>query len=261
MSRDVGDGRDDVPAMIGGTMTAEQPLPVRGLPAPVAWWAEAARLRDVAVVRTIGTSGTGRVRLGALPWLPIDHRTVHRLGREQVRDIRLRIGLVPVVRVLDAFVDGAGITKIGPFASVGPEVDQGAFTAMWVEAIAWPSAWQEAADLRWEPVDDARARLHLPFKGGVETLDVWFDEETAYPNAFEVDRFKARDRRVRWRAECSELRDFGRVRAWSRVSAAWADDPGPWYEATIDRVVLDPPVDRALDRARRAIAMATSRRA
>jgi hypothetical protein len=229
------------------------------LPAPVARWVAAARLDDLAGVETVGSVAHGRVRLGRLPWLPIDMRTLHRLGRDQVRDIRLRIGPVPLLGVLDAYVDGAGITKIGPIPTIGPEVDQGAVLAMWAEAIAWPAAWHHLPGLRWSAVDEEHARLHLPFATGEEVVDVTFDRASGFPRLFEVDRFKAGGRKVRWRAECSDLRSYDGFRAWSHVRAAWADDPGPWFEAWFDRIVPNVKVDRAVERARRAIAAARRR--
>ena len=237
------------------------PAPVAGLPAPVARWRDAVRETGVEGVGTIAAAGTGRVRLGRLPWLPIDHRTVHRLGRDQVRDIRLRVGPVPVLRVIDAYVDEAGITKIGPVANVGPEIDQGAFLAMWVEAIFWPRTWDHAPGLRWEGVDDGHARLHLPFHDETPVYDVAFDPATGYPQTFEVDRYKTKDRKVRWRAECFDLRAFGGVRAWGRISATWTDEPGPWYEARFDSIETDVAVDAAIARARRAIGRARGRSA
>jgi hypothetical protein len=226
------------------------------LPPPVERWLETSGLRGLERIETVGSSGTGRVRLGRLPWLPIDHRTVHRLGRDEVRDIRLRVGPIPVLRVLDAYVDGAGITKIGPVPAIGLEVDKGAALAMWAEAIAWPAAWDALPGLAWEPVDDGHARLHLPLAGGTEVMDVTFDAATSFPSVFEVDRYKSKGRKVRWRADCSDLRPFGVIRAWGHVRVTWADEPGPWYEASIERIVPHVSVETALDRARRAIASA-----
>lgn len=223
------------------------------LPAPVGRWVEAAGFDRLAGIETIGSIATGRIRIGPLPWLPVDVRTVHHLGRGQVRDIRLRIGPVPVLRVLDAYVDGAGITKIGPVPSVGPAIDQGAFLAMWAEAVAWPAAWRQAPGLRWEAVDDDRARLHIPFGDGTEVMDVAFDPASAYPYAFDVVRFRSKDEKLGWRAECSDLRSFGEIRAWSHVTATWADAPGPWFEAWFRRIVPNVPVEPAMARARRAI--------
>jgi hypothetical protein len=126
---------------------------------------------------------------------------------------------------------------------------------MWAEAILWPAAWQTSG-LRWKAVDDGHARLLIPFDGRDEVLDVTFDPVSAFPQVFEMDRFKSKARKVRWRAECMDLRQFGEIRAWSHVRAAWADDPGPWYEAWYDQVVPNVSVDRAVERARRAIANA-----
>lgn len=141
-----------------------------GLPAPVREWAEAADLASQEGVETIRSRGHGRVRLGPLPWLPMDHATVHVLGRDEVRDICLRLGPVTILRVLDAYVDGTGLTKIGPVPQLGAEVDQAAWLAMWAEAIFWPRAWV-IGGLQWEAIDERHARARLPFGPGEEVQD------------------------------------------------------------------------------------------
>jgi hypothetical protein len=211
------------------------------LPPPVERWLATAWPNGMPDIDTMASAGTGRLRIGPLRWLSIEHRTVHRLGRDQVRDIRLRVGSVPVLRVLDAYVDGHGMTKIGPLPSVGPAVDEAAFLAMWCEAALVPSSWRHAPGLRWAPVDDDRAVLHVPFRERVDELAVEFDPGSSLPRAFEVDRPKSEARRVRWRAAFREPVTFGDIRWWRIVSARWMDEPEPWYEAQIDQLRDGPP--------------------
>jgi hypothetical protein len=182
----------------------------------------------------------------------MDHATVHVLGRDEVRDIRLRLGPIPILKVIDAYVDGTGLTKIGPVPAVGAEVDQSAWLAMWAEAIFWPRAWA-LGEVRWEAVDERHARAHLLFGQDDEVLDLTFDPVTHFPNVYEVLRCKGRDRKVRWRADFSDLRRFGKVWAWSHLLATWTDESGPWYEAWIEDIQLNVSTAEALRRARDAL--------
>lgn len=230
-----------------------------GLPTPVREWAEAADLASLEGVEAIRSRGHGRVHLGPLPWLPMDHATVHVLGRDEVRDICLRLGPVTILRVLDAYVDGTGLTKIGPVPQLGAEVDQAAWLAMWAEAIFWPRAWV-IGGLQWEAIDERHARARLPFGPGDERIDLTFGPTTHFPNVYEVLRCKGVGRKVRWRADFSDLRMFGTVRAWSHLRATWTDEPGPWYEAWIDDIETNVSTSDSARRARAAIARALPRR-
>ena len=188
----------------------------------------------------------------------MDHATVHVLGRDEVRDIYLRLGPVTILRVLDAYVEGTGLTKIGPVPQLGAEVDQAAWLAMWAEAIFWPRAWA-IGRLQWEAIDERHARARLPFGEGDELLDLTFDPATRFPNVYEVMRCKGAGRKVRWRADFSDLRRFGSFWAWSHLLATWSDEPGPWYEAWIDDMETNVSTSDSAERARAAIARALPR--
>ncbi|HEX2141209.1 MAG TPA: DUF6544 family protein [Candidatus Limnocylindria bacterium] len=225
------------------------------LPEPVRRYLDVGFGGSAPSPRTLVMEGTGRVRIGPLPWLPIEVQMNHEPGRNYVSLIRLRPGGVPVLRVVDAYVDGRGITKIGPFASVGEEVDQGAFLAMWAGAIGLPSAWADG--VAWEAVDAQTARARLPFSRDAEVATVHFDPTSGFPVRFEADRYRTRGGpKIRW---------FGGSRAWqvagglpypSRVDALWADEPAPWFEMRVERARIDVPVEAAMGVGRRAIAQA-----
>jgi hypothetical protein len=221
------------------------------VPAPVQRFVEAAGLADAPPIETLVMEGRGRVHIGPLPWMPIGVRMYHRLGRDYVGLIRVRPAGVTLLSVVDAFVDGAGITKIGPAASTGPEIDQGAFLGMWAAAIAYPSTWQ---DVRWEAVDDDTARVVLPFKGDDPVALVRYDAATHMPVHFEAERYRAAGGpKIRWYGDSAGWQSWDGVPAPRRVTAWWSDQPAPWFEMTVEKVRANVDVDEALAVGRRAI--------
>jgi hypothetical protein len=228
------------------------------LPVPVVRWLERAYPDGVPDVETVLLEGPARFRRGRLPWVPIKVGMRHRLGRDHVSDIQVDVGPLTVLRVLDAFVEGRGITRVGGSATVGPEVDQGAFHAAWCEAMMFPAAWERLPGLAWEPVDEVTARLLLPFGGGVETVTVSFDPATSLPRSYEVPRHKGRGAKVEWRVDYLDWRRFEGVHAPARVLVQWADEEGPWFEMAVERVVTGVPMEEPLARARAAVLEATA---
>jgi len=221
------------------------------LPSPVERYLEVAFGGTPAPIDTLVMEGRGRVHIGRLPWLPIDVLMYHRLGRDYVGLIRVRPAGVTLLSVVDAYVDGAGVTKIGPAASVGPEIDQGAFLGMWAAAIAYPRTWGDAG---WEAVDDQTARVRLPFKQGEEEALVHFDPPSGYPVRFEVDRYRAAGGpKIRWYGDSAEWTSFGGIPAPRRVTAWWSDQPAPWFEMTVETVQSSVNVDEAIAIGRRTI--------
>ena len=230
------------------------------LPPPVRHYLGIAFRADPPSVQTVVLEGHGRVRIGRLPRLPIRARMYHRPGRDYVGLIQVRVAGLPVLHVVDAFVEGAGITKIGPMTSIGPEIDQGAYLGMWPLPAAYPSAWTDG--VAWEPVDDTAAQLRLPFADGVEVATVHFDPASGYPVRFEADRFKgASGRKVRWIGGSADWRLIDGIPVPGRITAEWSDEQGPWFELQIDRAQVDVPIDEALSKGRSAITAARHKEA
>jgi hypothetical protein len=228
---------------IDGSMRSTRPAPE--LPAPVRRFEVAFGNESAREIATLAMEGRGRVHIGRLPWMPIDVRMYHRLGHDYVGLIRVRPARVTLVSVVDAYVDGQGITKIGPAASIGPEIDQGAFLGMWAAAIAYPSTWVR---VRWEAVDDTTARVHLPFKDGGESAIVRYDPATGNPLRFEADRHRvAGGPKIRWYGDSAEWSSFDGVPAPRSVTAWWSDQPAPWFEMTVETVRADVDVDEAIE--------------
>lgn len=245
--------------MTGGAATLRlvrdegAPLSSERLPAPVERFAHTAFGRHGSAIDTLAMEGRGRVRIGPLPWMPIRIWMYHRLGRDYVGLIRVRPAGLTVLSVIDAYVDGAGITKIGPAASIGPEVDQGAFLGMWAAAVAYPSTWTDC--VRWQPVDEHSARVRLPFGNGVQEALLRFDPQSGFPARFEADRYRTvGGPKLRWYGDSSDWRSWDGIPAPRNVTAWWSDQPTPWFEMSVEAVRANVDVDQMIDIGRQAIA-------
>lgn len=234
-------------------MTTE---PQSDLPAPVGRFAQITRPDPAHEAHTVLLEGRGRFRQRPLPWLPMRTRVHVVPGQARVMDILVAIGPLTLMRVLDAFVDGRGITKAVGSADVGPEIDQGAFHTLVIETMLRPWAWSRL-DVRWESHDETTARLLVPFAGETEEATVRFDPTTALPASYQAPRYKGRGSRVDWRVDLREWRGSGPARTPGRTIVTWADEPGPWFDMRIERALVDVDVSDALDRARAALDTAT----
>ena len=234
-------------------MTAE---PRPHLPEPVRRFADLVHPGGAPENDTVLLEGHGRFRQRPLPWLPMRVRVHVVPGHARVMDILVTIGPLTLLRVLDAFVDGRGITKAIGSADVGPKIDQGAFHALVIETMLYPWAWSRL-DARWEPHGETAARLLVPFAGGTEEATVSFDPESALPASYEVPRYKGTGPKVDWRVDLLEWRRFGPVWSPGRTIVTWADEPGPWFDMRVGRALVDVDVSDALNRARAALDAAT----
>ena len=199
---------------------------IPALPAPVARFADLVQPEKAARARTLLLEGRGRIRQRPLPWLPMRIRIHVVPGEGRVMDLEMAFGPITVMRGLDAYLDGRGITKAVGSADVGPEIDQGAFHTLVIETMLYPWAWSKL-DFRWESVDDTTARLLVPFAGGTEGATVRFDRATGLPLAYEVPRFKGRGAKIDWRVDLLDWRRFGPVWSPGKFLVTWADEPAP----------------------------------
>jgi len=223
-------------------------------PAPIQRWLHRAYPDGIPDFHTVVVEGSAKVRLGRLPPLRVSARMSHRLGRDHVADIRMNIGRLPILKVMDAYVDGHGLAKIGPSASTGPDIDQAALLSTWGEAVLLPSAWCRLASVTFEPIDQASVRVVLPGRGGTAVAVLDFDNTSGLPAGFAADRYKGTTgRRVGWRGEYQDWRTIGGLPFPGRWLVSWSDEPSPWFDMTIERLHIDRPIDDVIERARQAI--------
>jgi hypothetical protein len=216
------------------------------LPLPVVRWLEVAWPDGIDRVETLVLTGPLRIRRGRL-WMPGDATMRFSVGEGYVSDLRIGLGPLTAIRGLDAFVDGTGITRVGRETSAGPEIDQGAFLALWAQSILFPTAWERLPGLRWTAAGDTRAHVDLPFEGSAERVTLHFDPDgPAFPVAFEADRFKVvGGDRVPWRVDYAEWHWLDGIALPTRTVVTWADEPGPWFDMRVESALPNEPVGEA----------------
>ena len=227
-----------------------------GLPDPVVRFLTSAFPDGVADVETARLEGRGRFRRRPLPWLPVRFRIFLRPGRDRVQDLEVVLGPVTLLRVLDAFVDGRGITRVLGSADTGAHIDQGSLHPLLAETLFFPSAWSIVGGLSWEPVDDRSARLVVPFQDGSEVATVRFDPTTNMPSDYEAVRYKSQGPKVDWQVRMRNWQRLGTTPVPRTIEVRWADEPGPWLALEFHRLATGVDIDEALRRARRALAAA-----
>ena len=205
------------------------PIP-DGLPAPVDRWLRTDFPDGAPVYDTAVMQGLGVMRIGPLP-LPFRHRVEYRPGEGFVRRMDLTWYGVPVLHGLDTFVGSRGrmVTPGGAFD--GPQIDQGANIANWLEATASPGTLLSDPRVRWEPVGKTSARLVVPFGDGEDSIVIGFDPESGEPTTARAMRFRgAEDTAKReWFVEMSKRTtlDDG-VLVSTKTNLTWVGDPRPW---------------------------------
>ena len=226
------------------------------VPSPVARYLETAYPYGPPAVGSAVVVGPARFRRRPLPWLPLRSTISLHPGVDRAADQVVGMGPVTFLRILDAYVDGRGITRVGGKADIGGHIDQGAMHPMLCETLMFPGAWEDMQELSWEGIDDTTCRMLFEFRGGVEAPVVGFDPATRFPASYEVARYQGSGPKVIWRLDMSGWRQYSDVWFPERVTVRWANEPGPWYILRTTRVTVGTDIEAALDRARAALAAA-----
>jgi hypothetical protein len=176
-----------------------------------------------------------------------------------VNDLRIGAGPITALRGLDALVDGTGITVVGHEASLGHEIDQGTFLALWCQSVLIPTSWSLLPGLRMTPAGDDAVVVSLPFRGGIERTVLVFDpERSAFPVAFQADRYReVGSPKLGWRASYEDWHWRDGLALPTRLRVQWGDDAAPWFDMRVEEVVANDPIEAHEDRARAAIAEAS----
>jgi hypothetical protein len=173
------------------------------------------------------------MRRGSLPPLPLRMRSVSRVGESFVNDIEMVWYGRPVLRVIDAFVDGRGITRIGPKAVLGEEIDQGANLFLWSEAFFVPSAFREGSPVAVEQVGADEIRLSVPFGAGSDEATVRF--AGGHPSRFSALRHKRiGHRKIWWHVDYSKWFVKDGIAVPQRIEVTWEDERRPWLSFDLD---------------------------
>ena len=195
-------------------------------------------------------SGRGRLTIRGLTF-PIRWRFFHQAGRAYRHRIEATWAGLPVFRVDEWYRDGRlrMETPAGVLAG-DPQADRAANLALWAESLqSLPSVLVTDARVRWEALDDTRARLVVPFGREEDAFTVTFDARTGLLRAMVVPRYRAETREtLPWRVEAdpSSARPFGGVRLATVSSARWSDASRPWLTLTLEEAAYNADVAAAI---------------
>lgn len=197
------------------------------LPAPVRRFFLTAFGEQVPRTESFVALGTGRANFGF--WMPLRFRLTHDPGIAFERYMEVTWFGRRMLKAIDRYVDGAGMT--GPMGreATGPAVDQGANMILWAEAPLIPSLWVTDARLRWEPVDDTSARLIFPFHDEEDELTVHFDPESGLISHMTAERYRSEEvGKVPWRVDFLTWETRNGVTTPDTLSVTWEDQGEPW---------------------------------
>ena len=182
---------------------------------------------------------------GACGWrgitFPARWRFSHVTGSDYRHHIELTAFGRPVMVVDEWFLDGHARLDLPMGTSEGPNVDQGANLALWAEAIWMPAVWVTDPRVRWEPVDETRANLVVPFRGAEETFAVEFDPTSGLVHRLRSMRFKGEQDTARtvW---MNDVVDWGELDGHPvpvRADVQWEDEATPWARLRTESVLYN----------------------
>lgn len=217
-------------------------------------WLATAHRGKIPVATTAEFVGSGRIRLGRSPWLPVSYRTSHALGREFVADVAATWFGRPVVRGIDAYVDGRGVTKARETVTVGPGLDSSCASFLWSEAFLTPTTWGMDG-VKWTQTDATTLTLEVSNEELASPVSaiISCDRESGLPEQFRVP-WRPKNAQgtagAQWAATFEQWRAVGSAWAPELIEVAWLDEERPWFRMRMEPVALNVDVSAALDPAR-----------
>ncbi len=216
------------------------PLPT-GLPAPVDRFYREMYGGRLPIISTAELTGRGWLRLFGLRW-PARFRFVHEAGRSFRSRIEVTWFGLPLLKVDESFVDGHGRMRT-PFGESPSDtrLDHGSELRLWAETATWlPPVLVTDWRVRWSPVDDATALLHVPTAAGTDTFVMRFDPGTGWPHLLESMRYRGtEERKTLWLCELRDWRPVSGQKMAETGVVTWADQGRPWASFTVEEVVYN----------------------
>ncbi len=221
---------------------------IEGLPAPVQQFFRTALTDGQAIVRAATVEHSGSFNMGeaADRWKPF--RSNQRVVTQRPGFVwDGRVAMLPGlnVHVHDAYIAGVGILHpaiLGLFTLAdlrgSADMAQGELMRFFAEAAWYPTALLPSQGVRWEPVDDHRARATLRDGGIAVTLTFTFASDGAVHSV----RADARGRTVAgqvvptpWEGRWSNIQTQGGMRVPMTGEVAWLTPQGrkPYWRGTI----------------------------
>jgi hypothetical protein len=215
------------------------------VPAPVARYFSRALTDGPATVTSARLQQSGDFRVGNT-WYPF--RATQAFSVEPagfVWDARIATSRLMPVLVRDACVGGAGSMR-GEVLALYPivnqanrrELDAGALQRFLAEAVWFPTALLPRQNLKWEAIDDRRARATLTDRHTTVSLEFRFNDDGDVTEIFAPDRYAENHGRYDpkpWVVTCSGYGLHAGMRIPVQCEVAWVEDttPVPYWRGRI----------------------------
>ncbi len=227
------------------------PLPA-DLPAPVQRFASAVFGARLPEVRSALVIGRARLAPTGLP-LPSRFRFYYDAGRSShYHEIQATWFSLPILHIHERNLEGHATLDLAMMGRVDntPRTNRAAIQGYWAEVLAWlPAIPLTDPRVRWEAVDAATARLHLPGLEDAEAFTVRFDPGTGLLSEIETMRYRDESlpERRRWRNRFLAWDVVNGLHVPVRVQTQWDDDT-PWATWEIEQIALNVDVTARLAR-------------
>ncbi|MBL8130853.1 MAG: hypothetical protein JNL42_03275 [Anaerolineae bacterium] len=220
------------------------------LPEPVERFARAVFGEELPEVSSAMVLGRAQLAPTGMP-MPARFRFYYDAARSShYHEIQVTWFNLPFMRIHERNLEGHVMLDLSLLGKVEdqPKTNRAGIQGYWSEVLAWvPSIALTDPRLRWETVDAATARLHLPGLDAEEAFTVRFDPQTGLISEIETQRYQDEARPERWRW-------FNRILEWGvvdgmrvpvRSQTQW-NDAEPWATWEVEQVILNADVSARL---------------
>jgi hypothetical protein len=220
-----------------------------GLPAPVERYLRAIGGERLPLLESFVMWGRMRMKRGL--WMTGRWRAYHVPGEQFHRPLEVTWFGLPIMHGTDQSIDGQGSMVVNGERTTDDETSQGALAILWLEAACSPGLYVTDPRLRWEGLDEHKARLIYPSLAGEEFLVYDFSPSTGLPVRVSTMRYKrAGEPKYPWHSDLLEWRRFETGLTPSRISVTWEDEGEPWSYWTTEGIATNVDVSPQIEAGR-----------
>jgi hypothetical protein len=223
------------------------PAPFRpGLPAPVERHFAGTIGETPQRIHSAVVWGRGRSCIRGV-WIALRFKAWYRPGEAFYRRMELTFFRRPVLRGSERFLGGKGRFELGERVEEGAEIDQGELLALWAETVWMAPVFVHHPDVRWEAVDDQKARLVVPSGAGSDSLLAHFDPHTGRMTHLEGLRYSSSAEELElWRVDILSWKEAHGLQIPGEISVGWGAAGSPVSYWTVDGVAYNVHVEDQL---------------